>query len=91
MICATTKTSGWAFGVENPNKPEILSFMRSHEPNGFAEGRAVDRVSGERLPFCDNGYEIGELFYRESDIYNFEKHDMELDDAFCKAVIDLVR
>lgn len=91
MICAIDfKNKQQTFGVKSQNKEAILAFMRSHEPNGYAEGYAVDMITGEKLPFCNNGYEIGNLFYREDVIYHFDKYDMELKPDFCEAVLKLI-
>ena len=89
MICAINFKEKQRFGVNNPNKGAILAFMRSFDPTGYAEGYAIDMVTNETLPFCNNGYEIGDLFYREDVIYHFEKYDMELNPDFCEAVLKL--
>lgn len=91
MICAINRKSERVFGVINPNKKAILAFMRSNDPNGFGEGRILDRVTGKTVEPYDNGYEVGELFYRDSDIYHFDKYDMELNPDFCKAALRMAR
>ena len=92
MICAIDfKNKQQTFGVKNPNKEAILAFMRLHEPNGYAEDYAVDMVTGEKLPFCNNGYEVGDLFYREDTIYHFDKYNMELNAEFCETILMLTQ
>lgn len=79
------------FGVANPDKDAILAFMKSVVPSGIAEGYVRDFKKGTSVPhLVDAGYDYGELFWREEDIYNFEHNDIELNPEFCERVLELV-
>ena len=86
MICAAKRADGYSFGSPLVDKSAILTFLRSHNPTGYGEGYVEDFVSGASTGIPDNAYEIGDLFWRDRDIYNFERHDLVLRPDFLASV-----
>lgn len=75
----------------NTKKSAILDFMRSYEPYGVCEGYVHDHMTGKDVSgLVDYSCEAGDLIWFNSDIYNFERYDMELNPEFCARVLELV-
>lgn len=69
------------------NKGKVLMYLKRAPVVGAAAGRAVDYMTGKRIPQEFLFYDDGEFNWRSDTIYFFEKYNLRLPDAFIKKAI----
>ena len=76
-------------GKKIPQKSQILSYLKSFEPDCAAGMLLVDEVSGKETALSVEGFEDGIYYWDSREIYHFEKYDMELDKDFIRHVLSV--
>ena len=91
MISARDYTVPPSFGEPTAEKDRIVAIMRSYEkqPYGIAEGYLQDLKSGDFTKTVDCSFRVENVFWYEEDLYNLEKNDLVLNDAFIQAILEL--
>jgi|GEM_PF-2046256 hypothetical protein len=87
---AASLTSKPRLDVYNPNKSQILSFMKNEgRIDGVAEGYVVNyRTSLPVVPNkVDLSFSMGNMCWCLEDVWNLEHNDMELNPEFVEAAL----
>lgn len=82
-ITETIKAGGFKTRqYSTEDKKNIISYLRSFEPCKFTSEPVIDVFSGEKISDADNGYSDGVYTWYESEIYYFEKYDLDINKSF---------
>lgn len=71
---------------KEPRKAEILDFMLKQVGDGLCASKVYDHITGERTNITERMYFFKEYAWTETDMYHFEKYDMELKESFLEEV-----
>ena len=73
-----------------PEKAKVVQFFNSVEPGqAVAGGFFDDLVTGETIRKPWRSYASGDYAWTSSEVYHFEKYDLELKPEFIKYVLSL--
>jgi len=68
----------------NPDKEALLAFLGKFPFVAAAAGHFTDAVTGEEVGEDWLSYEAGGYSWDSSDVYHFDKYDLELTPEFCQ-------
>ena len=70
-----------------PQKDSIIAYLRCGVVEAAAAGRALDIMTGERIPEEWLSYTDGTYHWDTSHIYHFDKYNIQLSEEFIQHVI----
>ena len=74
-------------GVKNSNKSKILEYLNGFDPVAVRCSHIYDHVADQRTNLSTFIYSDDVYKWNSSEIYHFEKYDMELDKDFIEYVM----
>lgn len=91
MISAVENRHKADLGEQDPRKADLLRFMRSREPSAIAEGFVEDYATGRYvMGKVECAYEVGDLWWNNSDIYNLDHHDVRINPEFRSRALAII-
>lgn len=73
---------------EIPEKHKVLEYLKSFGKTAYTTSRVIDLFTGEEQSFIDDARSDGVYMWRDSEIYHFEKYNLQLNDDFIKYVLN---
>ena len=72
--------------TKNPvdDKYKILEYLKRFEDCAFTSQPVYDIYNGEKISDADNAKTDGVYTWYQSEIYHFEKYDLQLNDDFIR-------
>lgn len=70
------------------NKHKIIAYLNSFDDDAFTSQPVYDIFSGERVSDADNAKTDGVYTWYQSEIYHFEKYDLQLNEEFINYLTD---